>query len=661
MASAKDFNWDWLVSGLDSARIRCTVSHFPLFDAVRLDPRHYMTIDIGGVEVTADPGQISLDKEGDETSDGDDDEDGDGDDDGEEEDEDGKGEVSVVLEVQQQLENTRYHHLPTNHGLSPGIRWNKETEDIRYSPGFLLPLILGAVEDCMLSDHDDNLKSDSMQLTPFSDEAATPRERSNRTFIPTVHRLCEKGVVSFCLSSLSSHCVDIRQHAIAILGIFLVALESDEAKKRSSWRDRPQLAMLLNSVQRAYALKRARELDRRASVPMLSPLVAIFLARASISISRPDDTLFPALNHYFLKSDIEHGAFQDMNRLPGFMSLLCSSAEDSSVGRKERMWALQMLREGFIHPSCYRLVSACHAPELVLTSFENVRLGKSSDEMKAQEFTLLLAVLKKIIDYGSCTAVRHLVKLVGVLSWMRSQCVSRHLAKTFPTIATRRAFCDLVSSAIKAASLDEHLRKDILLQEAGILSQSILDIYLITVSDPRAPLEDSALEHSCCLALSELGCAHSLARNKSFHEKTHCQGFSVSSGAQFLKTVSGNWQQTMAVNSLSVLPVNFESFDSMDGEGFCSLLLLHGLSSSMTEPTIASVLARVSLVGQELQDCQDSDSRSILRTLLLSHSRLLKSSRIYTLWLECIHVFSCQTRVSTESALAHQLLKERGD
>jgi hypothetical protein len=639
--------WDWLLVALDPSRIRATVSHFPLFDAVVLHPEHYRNAEISirdnTTEADSTPGREHgsvVDNNTD--SDVSDDE---------------LSQDSSVPESPPRFQKKKNQRLPPNHGLSPGVPWNKDARDIRYSPGFLLPIILGAVESCLLDNHDDEKSSSGGAFGDGSDDMVV-QEKFSKNFIPTVHGLCEKGVVSLCLASLASDCREVRQHAIAILGIFILAINTEEARKRGSWRERPQLAMILNSVQRAYVLKRADQGDSGNSIPVLSPLVSTFLARASISVSKPGDALFPALNHYFLKSDKEHGAFQDMNRLPGFMSLFCSSVEDSSIARKERIWALQTLRDGFLHPSCYRLVSTCHAPELILTSFENVRLGKTTVEMKGQEFSLLLEVLRKVIDYGGITSVRHLVKLVGLFSWMRSICVARNLLETFPTIAARRAFCDLVSSAVTAASVDERLRTDVLLHEISMLSQSVLDICNITASDSKA-VTDSTLVHSSCCALDALGSAFSSVRDGlGTDDKMHYTGFIIASGLHFLKDVPADWQIKTAA-ALSIVPVNLENVTPLEAEAFCSMLL-RCTASCTTETSTIATLKRIALVGQMFQSSIAGDSET-LRILLLSRAKAKTSREAYSMWLKCVSVFSSASEISSEVAVARQLLKNEGN
>jgi len=235
--------------------------------------------------------------------------------------------------------------------------------------------------------------------------------------------------------------------------------------------------MILNSVQRSLVLQKSLEVD--SAVPKVTPIVANFLARAALVLPRPDDALYVPINRYFLKSEADHGAFQDTNRLPGFMSLFCSSSEDSNQSRAERMWGLQMLCDGLVDASCYRLATSCHAPEMILSSFENVRLSHSSDEAKGAEICSLLESLKSMIDHGEFGALVHLVRRCGILSWMSSLCTNRPLDTTFPTERARISFCKLARSVVEMTFSTPQLKSSNVVDEMCALIQPLLSLCLI--------------------------------------------------------------------------------------------------------------------------------------------------------------------------------------
>jgi Nucleolar pre-ribosomal-associated protein 1 len=110
------------------------------------------------------------------------------------------------------------------------------------------------------------------------------------------------------------------------------AVDSQEAHQIASWRERPQIAMVLGAVQRSLVVRYAEDVNGKGKstnfqVPELPGFSAIFLARASLVLSRPSDPLFLAMNRSFLRTEVDGGGFQDLTRLPAFMSLFCSSSD----------------------------------------------------------------------------------------------------------------------------------------------------------------------------------------------------------------------------------------------------------------------------------------------------------------------------------------------
>lgn len=252
-----------------------------------------------------------------------------------------------------------------------------------------------------------------------------------------------------------------------------------------SWRERPQIVMLLSSLQRAFVLERAKLSDTGMHIPTLPTLVSTFLARSSMSISKPDDSLYVPLNRYFLKSDTEHGAFQDMSRLPGFIALYCSAGDDPMQSRKERIWALNHIRDGFLDPSSYRMVVSCHAPELLLTSMENIRLTSFPDEMKTTEYVLILDTIKTFLDVGGRSAAAHLIDKIGLLSWLCSLCTAHPVTETFPVDAARVKVLELMEAALCAVSRNSFLQRPTVLDEACTLLLPVINLSRIGTSDKR--------------------------------------------------------------------------------------------------------------------------------------------------------------------------------
>lgn len=445
--------WDWLIDALDTNRIRETVNRFPVYDSISLvssasKERHLHAVD--------EDEDMALER-------------GNSDD----ECDNSKGLRSPISPPYSLPTNTRFQ---SSFGVGT---------DERYSPAFILPLVLGALDSCVL---DDCYDSGGFKDEVDNSASANPQEakESSGSLVLMAKRLVEKNIPALCLASLASACEKVRILAISILAVMLKACNSNEARAMASWRERPQISLLLNSVQRAFVLEKATNPSgSNGSFPTLPTLVSTFLARASFSISKPDNPLYVALNRFFLKTDADSGAFQDMNRLPAFISLFCSANNEPLQSRKERIWALQLIRDGFLDAASYRLVSSCHAPELILSSLENIRLSTFSEEMKSTEYALLFDTVATLLNNGGRRAASHLIGKIGLLSWLQALCVARPLSQTFPLEFTRAALCALINSAADAILSHENLLKPSLVDEICGLIRPTLELGRISTTEKR--------------------------------------------------------------------------------------------------------------------------------------------------------------------------------
>lgn len=433
---------DWLINDLDATRIKASTSRFPVFDKIDL------AISLNDIWT-----ERSFDE--------------------------GLEQIEAPMENHQPLSD--FLNLKQQSTLVNLSNKDRELGDVeQYSPAFLLPLLLRSIESGL--SRNKRMASNEFQTSRSRDGEDSQESLSpwifSKSSIESIQQLCEKGIASFCLASLSSLCEKVRCYAVSILGLILQACHSNYALDSPSWRDRPQLVMLLNSVQRSLVLHKALD-EVESIVPRVTPVIATFLARAATVLPKPDDALYVPMNRYFLKNEANHGAFKDMKRLPAFMSLFCSSSEDSNQSRAERMWGLQLLCDGLVDASCYKLVTSCHAPELILSSFENVRLSKASDEAKGAEICLLLGSLKSMIDHGEYGAHVHLIRVCGLLSWMSSICTTRSITTAFPTERSRISFCQLTNSVVERVFVNHQLRSSELIDEMCSLIQPIVSLCLI--------------------------------------------------------------------------------------------------------------------------------------------------------------------------------------
>jgi hypothetical protein len=487
--------WDWFVSALDPTRIRATVLNFPTDDTISSCLQN------------------------------------------------GKSKIDEDIEIQ--YDGVNQHKFPKKFHAT-------KRDDFRYSPSFILPLMVGALESfaCYKKIKTENAADDSegIDMKGVTDDKMGTKQIA----IEAIHRLCDKGCVSLCLASLSSSCEIIRCYAAAILGMTLQVCNSAAARDATSWRDRPQLLMVLNSIQRSLVLQKVNQ-SIPSNVPRLLPIVSCFLARAALVVSRPDDALYVPMNRYFLKTESDHGAFQDLNRLPAFVSLFCSTSDNLEQSRAERIWACQMIRDGLVDPSCYCLVAACHAPELLLTSFENIVLLPTSDESRGAEYCLLLDCLKAMIDHGGYEAQTHLIRRCGLLSWMRTLYSTHPVNEFFPTSSTRKSFCNLARSAVLVLSGTSQLRTNLAVSEVCGLIEPLLSMCL-SMDGSQQP---EIVIECAFLALRDIQTLLSAMEGEGMtHPNIQPLGGSLKTSLQVLQYMESS-QQESALAIICSLPVSW--------------------------------------------------------------------------------------------------------
>jgi hypothetical protein len=148
----KTSGWDWLANGLDTARIRSTLSQFPVHDRMKADP-------IRDVEVwLEDSSNANQTDEGDGLSTTSDSSTSDDSDVSMEEGAAEEGEDSV------EIERNRHDAVDVD-------KWTGSGDDMRYSPAFILPLILAALEN--------SLSNSDLAMGTHEQDLSTKYERNN--------------------------------------------------------------------------------------------------------------------------------------------------------------------------------------------------------------------------------------------------------------------------------------------------------------------------------------------------------------------------------------------------------------------------------------------------------------------------------------------------
>lgn len=443
-------NWDWFVDSINNDRIRSTLSQFPI--AETLEPS--AESDIEPTSRKAADVEMQSDDSGSESS----------------SDTDSKShenDSSSVASVEKPEKVTIASKIN-----STTDSWRGLGEDTRYSPGFILPLVLGALEATVpnelfdISNGSQTTKEMKIEENEEDDDDSEEDTAQHHAFSMMARRLCDRGCISLAIASLSSRCPSVRKIAVAICGLFLKALQLQESHGMKSWRERPQQEMIMASLQRGLAVRRAMQIKRREegnkmevelgpvtntlkqryNVPMLPAVSAVFLAKALLIVSKPSDDMYGAMNKYFLRLNDYHGAFQDCFGLPAFLSLYCSSSDDLARCRTERNWALLSLKDSVVDDFCYRIISQHHVPELILTSF-----GSACDLPGGKsELSLTIDVIQCLLESGGSRSASHLIKRLGLLSWLHGVISWRSISSVLPYVSLKCKFLKLITTAVES-------------------------------------------------------------------------------------------------------------------------------------------------------------------------------------------------------------------
>jgi Nucleolar pre-ribosomal-associated protein 1 len=580
------YPWDWLVNGLQLRRIRATLRFFPLDDAVQPLPiadieascRTIAVAEVGGsdsVEICSESSNLEV-------------------------------EEAVATRVSE-----RIHSIVTNDSL--------------YSPAYILPLVLAALEACV-EDAIAVSQTDVAGESISGKESKTNPVAGHELLAKTAQRLCEKGALSLALGSLCSRCCSLRQIAVAVLGLLARAIDCEEARDISSWRERPQLAMLLRSVHRALAIRRATmlvesqcdESKEKAAwvVPKLPGFSAIFLAMSALVLSRPGDSAYSPLNKCFLSIDSDHGAFRDLNRLPAFIMLLCSTAlEPPGQARLERLFALSLFRDGLLDDFCFKSALSCHAPALLMSTFFNFRsrLTGSVKEVE-EECLLLLEAIARIFRCGGPHATHVMTDRMGSISWIRGVLESRDLKQLVPTRSCRVALLNLVATAVHQAVSDFRRHGDgrkgtSLLFEVTVLAQPTLKLGVIALEDGVSHDEEGAQKAALSLssaagvaALKSLQSALLFLKGKCATmeiEDVRSDGVFISTMLEFLSKArhASTAQLHVILEALVIFPFNLRA-SVKEATQLCVIMLDSVCSGASNESFVFTkmLLMRISLI-----------------------------------------------------------------
>ena len=551
----EDESWEWLINAVDLDRVQSTLSQFPVADT--LDPTSISDIECSTTNMMQDEQEESSSvSEDDDMTDDD------------------------------ESSNDSATSTSPSTKTQGNDQWRGSGDDIRYSPGFVLPLMLAALEANLPQEDEKetpSLENNNEEDNDSNEQTNLVEFASRRAYGNFCRRLADKGGIALAIASLSSRCPSIRKVAVAICGFFLKALQMPEAQGLKSWRERPQQEMILNSIQRGLAVRRAIQIQKqdnqdgielggmtstqRFNIPMLPAVSAIFLAKAMLILSQPRHDMYGQMNRFFLRLSDYHGAFQDCFGLPAFLLLYCSSSDELSRCWTERNWALQTLKDGAVDEYCYRIISQHHVPELIMSSFDSLIDNPESQS----EVYLTIDVIESLLQSGGAQSLNHLINRQGLLSWLHGILSWREVSSTLPSDTLRCKYLKLITTAVSSyrglvSSQDDG--ESIAFYEKIPLTNVVIKICLSgdNSNDPTNTL----LETATCNALWEIY----LAAKESQSTSSYIGSTSLSDMTALLKKyVCSPEMFGKVLASLCDLPMALADDDLTSAKIFCGLSL----------------------------------------------------------------------------------------
>ncbi|KAK3241209.1 hypothetical protein CYMTET_49006, partial [Cymbomonas tetramitiformis] len=258
-----------------------------------------------------------------------------------------------------------YHATPMDEGSEAFTAGVEETEggvEAAYDPAYVLPF--AAV----------SLETGAMDL----------------------HQCTLSGLLSMALAALAAPDREIRQAGYRVLGAAMEGLDDEE----TSFRHRPQLALLLHSVRNAIT----EDFQR------IPRAVAVFAAEAAVLVMHPDSVHYPLVKRMLLKP----GAVPVMplDLLPLFMPAV--SCADGITAHSQRLWMLRLLQMALMAPPTPG-DSAILKRQFVPSLLASLQASTLPD---AATRAALLALLRLLCAHKS--TAYHLTRTAGIIPILAS-------------------------------------------------------------------------------------------------------------------------------------------------------------------------------------------------------------------------------------------------
>jgi hypothetical protein len=258
--------------------------------------------------------------------------------------------------------------------------------------------------------HDDSSHCFRLMVDDLSHDSSTIYDPS--FWLPCIHYclmthrlsvrlMASKGILSYLIVTLSSHCSLLRTYALACLTMVRDLIEEQHAEVDPSFRERPQLKLLLQFIRDAIPTDVQKT---HADEPIQLPFTtSIFLARAAMILLQPAHENYSKTNRYLVRRP-----FCDIKDIPLFDLILPDG--DNTDGVNDRIQAFRLLRDGLQSHADHLNLCRKNAYVTMLLLFSIFM----KDDHKLCH--IILDILEKGLRLKE--SARYLIQRCGITKWL---------------------------------------------------------------------------------------------------------------------------------------------------------------------------------------------------------------------------------------------------
>ena len=316
----------------------------------------------------------------------------------------------------------------------------------------------------------------------------------------------------------------------------------------------------------------------------------------------------------------------------------------------ERKFSLELVRDGITEEADYRLVMACHCPDLILSSLG--RLCSYYSIEQDDESCVTMRTLTRLIEIGGVHAVSHIVDRMGLLSWLRSLICEVNKSKHGPSQSARTELLILLAQVLRRAT-DSLPTKELVAATSG-MAQSVLSMTIDTLDVSSENKSHKQLIQQTCTVLSLLQTVLSNSEGARARASFQADGFLIETANLFLSNVTTTEELEAAVCAFCVLPIDETTVDCLRAEAFCMqimILVTSEILPALQRHTKATVLRRFCVLLKRDWTTDTKGRRKLLDLLLTFWTSCARDSELREAWYQCADMLALSLLGSNSSVI----------